>query len=595
MKKIILGVFLLVLAGATSFAQLNTGGIPLSFLSVQSEQAIPIHAYPLPDQSRLDGEEANLPGLYVVALFAATEVTFPESGVFSEAPDGSRIWRTQISIPGAEAIGLYYDQFQLPKGVNLYIYNGNRRQILGAFSVSNNAASGKFANEAVQGDLMQIELNIDASVNMDAIKLYIDRSAVYFRGVNHLIYYSDEWQTIDRLDSVLSGSSSRCAVDAACPLGDGYADQRDASVQELIPVGGFLSACSGTMINSTGNTEADCKAYLLTASHCDQSNSLSSTTFDQWLIRFNFMRPDCNGFGIPESNTLVGADLIARSDYTAPSATDIKGDFMLLELRDAIPEAWGVKLAGWNRDPNIPTGRDPDRRFIGFHHPSGDMKKVSVSERIRSTDVGAQNSHWGTTIAAGNGVVAGGTSGSALFDQDGYIIGIASIAGPQFLDASCFLTLAGDTVSSTADFIAYGKFDYSWDYSVDGNDDYRKLKPWLDPAETGVIQLNTVSFNCSDMGEGTGIRQAEDQLSENIHLFPNPVKDGKLNLQFNLAYQSDVEVSVYDISGKLVDSRHLSAVTQGSYGFKLNNLSPGMYLLKFRTDRAETSKKILVQ
>lgn len=596
MKKIVLGVCLTLMVWDMAHAQLNLGGIPLSFQTGGMKQDVPTHVYALPDWSRVTEAEANSPGLYMLALFAHTDVEFPGSGALTEAGDGRLVWRTQISIPGAQAIGLYFDRFQLPKGVKMYLYNGNGRHILGGFSALNNAASGKFATEALQGDLVQLELNFEAGVEIDGVKLHIDRSAVYFRGVNHLVYYSAGWQTLDGIDSALSGSSSSCAIDAICPPGENYAAQRDASLQTLIPLDTFgVSLCSGTMINNTGNTDEDCEPYLLTASHCESTNSLSSSTFDQLLIRFNFMRENCNDFSIPESNTLVGADLIARSDYNAPSASDIKGDFMLLKLRGNIPEEWGVNLAGWNRDPGIPRRLTAPKKFIGFHHPNGDMKKVSVSDRIRSVDVGASDTHWGTLIEAGDGVVAGGTSGSALFDGDGHIIGIASIAGPRFLDESCFLTRSGDTVTNTSDYIAYGKFDYSWNYSVDGNDDYRKLGPWLDPAGTGVLKLNTVSSACLDRGSGTNINRADESLRASVHVFPNPIKEGKFKVQFNLAYTSDVTVAIYDITGKLVESRQIPEVTQGTYGFELKGLSPGMYLAKFNTDRGETSKKLMLR
>ncbi len=58
---------------------------------------------------------------------------------------------------------MYYDRFSLPEGVRLFLSNANGRQVLGAYTAANNdAASGRFANEPVEGSIVNMELNIDA-------------------------------------------------------------------------------------------------------------------------------------------------------------------------------------------------------------------------------------------------------------------------------------------------------------------------------------------------------------------------------------------------------------------------------------------------
>jgi lysyl endopeptidase len=73
----------------------------------------------------------------------------------------------------------------------------------------------------------------------------------------------------------------------------------------------------------------------------------------------------------------------------------------------------------------------------------------------------------------GHGVTEGGSSGSPLFSNDGYIVG--QLTGGQ---ASCANPNAPDY---------YGKFAVSWESN--GTTPDRQLKPWLDPANTGVQTL----------------------------------------------------------------------------------------------------------
>jgi len=598
MKRILLSIAFGLGAWSATRAQLNEGGIPLSYQSAAAAaQNVPVSVYALPDWNQVTEKENNgksLPGPYMVALFTASDVSFPASGIMSRTESGHQVWRSQIRVNDAKALGLYYDRFSLPQGVKLYIYNANHNHILGAYTSANNAPSGKFANEAIQGSVANIELNIAPGVNLDDIKLHIYRTAVYFRGIEYLNYYAaDHLQEIDFIDSALSGSSSICMINAVCPLGDGYVTQRNATLQELFPTDEGVGACSATMMNTTGNAPGSCKQYFLSATHCDGANSTSSAHFDEAIMRFNFMQATCEGTAIPVSNTLVGANFVARADYTAATPDEIKGDFLLLELRNAIPASWGINLAGWNNSPSIPTSTVAPKKFIGFHHPDADMKKVSASAAISSEALGAPGSHWMTLLD--NGLVSTGSSGSALFDGDGRVIGIASVAGPFGLDESCKVNAAGDPADGTANFVMYSKMSYDWDYSVDGSAANRKLKPWLDPANTGTITLNAVKSDCSALDGGTGITVADKSLDNAVSIYPNPVTGNNATIRFNLAEAADITVELFDITGKRLQHHTLQNVRTGNYGIDLSGFAAGMYLVKFQSGNAQAAKKIMLQ
>lgn len=599
MRRIAICVALLSQLGFNASAQYKEGGLPLSFNAGYRDQYFPVSTYPLPDWERVMKQqtegEAGFSRPYLLALYAASDVGFPHSGILTETRDGHKIWRAAVHIDDAKAIGFYYDRFQLPEGVKYYVFNEKGNQVLGAYTAGNNQADGLFANEPVQGGTVYLELDIDPGVDIQLINLHIDRSAVYFRRTEYLNQYADGFgklETLDAVDSALDGSSSVCMINAVCPLGSGYTDQSKAVLQQLLPLGQGVAACTGTMINTTGNTTANCKQYFLTASHCEPSNSTNSSTFSQLIVRFNFQRATCTGGIIPESQTLTGANFVARS-ITSAVPQQINGDFLLLELKQALPASWNVNLSGWNKNANIPLTETAPKKFIGFHHPNGDNKKVSASKTIESTDLGSAGSHWGTQLDSG--LVAQGSSGSALFDGNGLLIGQLSAGAPMQLPASCNTNAQGGQAVATANLALYSKFAKDFDYATDGAANTGKLKPWLDPANTGVITLNPAKSNCTALsGGGTGITRNDHKLDDAISLYPNPSTLGYVQVQVNLAAASALSVSVYNINGKRVKTMQLGNVQAKTFILPTTDLGAGLYLLKFSDGNTVSTRKLVI-
>jgi hypothetical protein len=606
MKKFLASLLIVTVTGWTAQAQLGEGGIPLSVRSSLKDQYIPTSTYALPDWNAMmakneTAEASGKPQPYLLGLFTATDVSFPTSGVFAKADNGHQVWRTQVKVDGAKALGFYYDKFQLPKGVNMYVTNANGYQVLGAYTSNNNTPSKTFANEAVQGSVVTIEMDIAPGVNLSDIEMHIDRTAVYFRGIEYLAQFTidpSKLHEMDEVDSILTGGSSVCMINAICPAGVNYPNQRKATFQIILFTPEGPVTCSATMINNTGNTGSTCKQYFITATHCDYENSTASSHFDQMFLRFNFEQATCNATtAIPQSNTLLGANFIARANYNdnAP-VTDIKGDFLLMEARQAIPASWNVVLAGWNKNPNLGTTVTLPKKFIGFHHPDGDVKKVSSAQEMASFfldgTMAPNGTHWAMDIT--EGLASTGSSGSGLFDGDGYLIGMLSVGGADSLAPACLLTATGDTVEGTGNGVAYSKFAYDWDYSIDGSANNRKLKPWLDPVNSGVVKLNPLKSNCTPVTGGTGISINNNALDNSISIYPNPSTSGLVQVKINLADQSDLTMDLYDITGKKLNSFKVDKIRSGSYTLNLSQYSNGMYLLKCSDGNAVSSKKIML-
>lgn len=580
-----------------SNAQISKGGLPQTAKAEIAYTNIPVASYANPDwNAYLQNEKENtsFTKQFLVALYTATDFSFPRSGQFVTLDNGQTIWRGQIAVAGAPAIGLLYDKFNLPKGVKLFLSNGNKKQVLGAFDADNNDPSGTFVTDAIQGGLVNVELDIDANVNINDIQLHIDRAAVFHRAIENLKTYAvADIAPWDAYDNALNGSSSVCMVNAICPQGANYSNNRKATVQLLLFSSAGVGACSATLLNNTGNTTSSCTPYLLTATHCEPTGSVSSTTFNQTLVRFNFEHSACTGSADPVSQSMTGLNFVARADYneSTTDADQIKGDFMLFKLRQAIPASYGAVLSGWNNNPSIPTTATEPKKFIGFHHPDGDNKKLSYTHAIRSANLGAANTHWEMFLEDSYGST--GSSGSGLFDGNGYLIGQLSVGGDYNTPASCVNNAAGEA-TGVGDYVEYSKFAYVWDYAIDGTATNRKLKPWLDPAGTNAVTISPVTSSCQAISGPSSINKVNNELSDNISIYPNPNTDGLLTVQYNLDAGKSLMISVYDVTGKIVYESSVHKVQNGTSKLDLQSLSSGMYVIKFSTEDGFATKKLMI-
>ncbi len=593
MKRVyVLCLFLCLTAAAQ--AQPSESRLPQSVLHPVADAYIPVSVYPLPDWERvLAGEPQGITESFRAGIPVTTDIRFPASGAWRVLPGGRQVWQARVQIAGAPAMGFYYDAFELPEGAALFIKNENGRQVLGAYTSRNNAPDGLFAHEAVQGGLVTLELELDAGVPESAVRLHMNQALVYFRSWEYLGRYQDDEQAkpTDVDNFHLEGSAALCHVNAICPQGAHYPFARKATVQTIYPNGDL---CSATLVNNTGNSTGNCKPYLLTATHCEASNSTANTAFAQMLIRFNFEKQQCTGGAPAEVNTLTGAYFRARSNYVAAVPPSINGDFLLLEPKDKIPAAWDVYLSGWNRADNLPATLTLPKRYIGFHHPAGDVKKIATSSGISPNgDAGGSmgpGTHW-QMYPIDTGGIEGGSSGSGLFDGEGRLVGIASVAGS--LDESCTATGKPGRTANFYTYVQYSKLSLNWDYSQDGTDASRKLKPWLDPQGSGVLTLDAVKSDCSASGNGIvlpGTQLADDAIA----VGPNPLRDDKLRLYVRLQQAANLQIDIYDGAGTLRRSFRTGRVQHDEFTLDLSGLARGMYLLRFNNGAVTCSKKIML-
>jgi Secretion system C-terminal sorting domain/SprB repeat len=444
-------------------AQINDGGtLPLSWENPAFATTLQNVSLPALDMNEVEREDAASEArgeFYHTGRILPVQINPKTQGKWQTLPNGDRIWKIQITAQTAKAMNLYFSKFNLPKGARMHVYSPDYKQVIGGFGYHNNIASGEFATELLKTNSLIVEYYEPAHV--------AGQGRFIIEEVGH--HYKD---------AADFGDSGSCNVNVNCSEGSGKTQQRDAVTRIMVRVGALQGWCTGTMIN---NTSQNCTPYLLTAMHCslNGSNNASAADVNQWIFYFNFQSANCpNPSTSPTSNTTTGA---VRKAYANDGGGTTGSDFYLLQLNSNPLAAWNVFYAGWDRNNTATTGG------YGIHHPAGDIKKISIfTSTTPSTSWGGTvlNTHWGTTWVAtanGNGITEGGSSGSALFNSAGRIIGS--------------LTGGGSGCSSLASPDSYGKFSYHW--SSNGANSTLRLSDWLDPTNTGALTLNGVYFPCS--------------------------------------------------------------------------------------------------
>ena len=587
-------------------AQISQGGTPPSFKSNNLKTDFQEMIVQKPNVEQLLIEDAENDKQATPLRFAKLlEVNFDiiNSGTWTDIPGKGRIWRLKITSEDALAIGIYYNNFHIPQGGQLFLYNEDKSQVIGAFTEVNNPENKLFATELIQGETTILE--------------YFQPYGVYEKpeiGISEISY---AYRSVDFLFTKGTddfGGSGPCEVNVNCSEGDNWQNQK-RSVARIMIKG--TTWCTGSLVN---NTLEDCMPYFLTADHCGRYST--EDDISQWIFYFNYESADCpNPQEEPSSNTIVGATKKASFAWQGGS------DFFLVLLNHGVPSSYNPYFGGWNIN-NLSS-----LNGTAIHHPEGDIKKISTytTPTISSMWNGIPSTidhfwkvKWAET-ENGHGVTEGGSSGCPLYDNLGRVIG--TLTGGQ---ATC---------DNKTDPDFFGKFSYSWDLC--GEDSTTQLKYWLDPINKGVNQLDgtdvcenlianfkadtlvipvgvNLSFEDISIGdpdewswtfEGalpsisykqnpTGIFYGQvgkfkacllvknDISQDSVCKFitvrptiaPNPTS-GEVDIYLGIQELNDVEINVFNMLGKEVPF-YWRAINSTNYKINLAENNRGMYLIQ---------------
>lgn len=446
MKNILNLIFVLVFA--TISAQVTNEGKPLSWKHDLNQNLIAIkmpsfNLKALQDEDAINDVKNDRPWRFGHSFDVNYDMS--NSGTWSALSNGDKIWRIRIKSEGAKTLNFLLKDVFLPEGSFIYLYNHDKTAVLGAYDAKENNAEKTLATWLIDGDDVWIEYFEPAQVNTPG--------TLKVAQVTHGYRSQKQFAANKGLND-----SGNCNHDVNCPIGELEELKNHMKKGIVILLTGGSSFCSGSLINNTANNNIP---YVLTANHC-YSNPAN------WSFRFNWISPNpvCastqNSTNGPTTQTISGATLRARR---------AQSDFCLVQINNPIPATWDVVWNGWDKSDNIPT------KTFGIHHPSGDIMKVCVDNDPpgKLTQNGNTEPVW-RIYDWDLGVTEGGSSGSALFDSQGRIVG-------QLWRGSAACSGTNDN----GGWDEYGRFGRSWN---DGTTAATRLKDWLDPTNSNVDILN---------------------------------------------------------------------------------------------------------
>ena len=181
--------------------------------------------------------------------------------------------------------------------------------------------------------------------------------------------------------------------------------------------GGTSSRCSGTLLT---NRRQDFTPYFLTAAHCVDTEAEARSVTAYWF----YQTQTCNG-ELPDFQTVPrteGAHLLATLGGAIEERVNPDGDMTLLQLEGDLPD--GVWFQGWDANPQ-PFGT----QVTGIHHPGSDwgfFKRLSFGQIIPDPGFGTFEDDVYASVSYAQGYTEGGSSGSALFNNPGTVVGASS-------------------------------------------------------------------------------------------------------------------------------------------------------------------------
>jgi len=326
-------------------------------------------------------------------------------------PDGGAVARLHVASPDAEGLRVALQVRGLHPQVELRFAGSDDAGQVVAVVRADQAqrladAAGLYWTPSTDGPAQIIEIYRPAGVPAAMARVAAPE-------ISHLLANSrSDFKIAPKI-----GESASCNVDAICrvgELGGNYVLAKNAVARmqfiDRDDNGNNASyICTGTLLNDS--VAATQVPYFYTAAHCISGQTAASTLNTFW----RYERTTCGSGQSGAATQLSGGAAYLYGD------TDT--DALLLRLNDAAPA--GAEFAGWDA-----TAMAPSSAVVAIHHPSGDVKKVSLG-----THVPAASDRTHHAVGWTSGTTEGGSSGSGLFTlhYDGYRLRGGLHGG----DASC--------------------------------------------------------------------------------------------------------------------------------------------------------------
>ena len=167
-----------------------------------------------------DGKDGGMPR---AGILKPTDVNMFNSGTWFDLSNGDKVWRLKMTVPNALAVNLYFDEFFLPFGGQLYAYSEGYGELAAHYTLDNNPESGYYATNYVHGETIILEYYEPKAVK--------GHGRVNIQGING---FYDMIPSIEERGAVSDDRSGSCQVDINCSEGSSWKKQRDAVVKIIV-------------------------------------------------------------------------------------------------------------------------------------------------------------------------------------------------------------------------------------------------------------------------------------------------------------------------------------------------------------------------
>jgi Trypsin-like peptidase domain len=374
----------------------------------------------------------------VVKPLAGVEVRrgqLDKLGTMVKTATGGFVWTLSVMSADAQAIRVKFENFSLPKNVEMYFF-GVGTVVDGPYADTGRNGNGEFWTRSIASEKGIILVRSTGAISD------LDRRGLSFvvSAVGHI--RGRPPQAVEKShDSWPCSDNAACVVDVNC-VNTGPAAPAENAIAKLEWVSGqFINTCSGGLLADTdGSSQIP---YFLTANHCFSSSNSSMETF------FFYTTDSCNG-ACPDGLVSGGTPPPPSTTGVTVVATGAAGDFTLVTL-DETPPA-GVTYLGWNNAPIASTNgaslyRVSNANFGPQVYSQHDVDTATGTctgwprgERIYSADI--------------VGATMGGSSGSPVVNSAGEVVGQLS---------GCCGFNCGDVCDSASNATVDGALAFYWD------------------------------------------------------------------------------------------------------------------------------------
>ena len=318
-------------------------------------------------------------------------------GFLSRDQSGAWIWGTSVEVEGAKALRLEIEAANLPAGARLWVYPAGGEAV--AFGPPR-SLSTSFFSPVIEGDRIHLELRLPDGGLAAGQGFTIRRvhELVESRGVRTFATQADA--CIENGECYDSGDFTE--IESA----------RDGVTQFFFSSAGGTYVCSGGLLDD--NAPSTLQPWILTANHC-VSTQAEAESMD---MVFHYRYDSCGSSDASYSTSVLGTDLIVTSEDS---------DVTLLRVIDADEIPAGVNYLAWT------SIRPVDGTLLHrLSHPvrmSDDQVLPQMYSRHQLDETpeydctDAPVSAFLHTVNVNDTGISGGSSGSPIFRNDGYVVG----------------------------------------------------------------------------------------------------------------------------------------------------------------------------